>query len=96
MLKDALDSMNVQYQEMPGEAAFYGPKMDVQIHTALGHEVTVATIQLDFLQPMKFDLKYTDSTGNEARPVMIHRGLIGTYERFVAILLEQTKGVLPF
>lgn len=96
MLKDALDSMNVQYQEMPGEVAFYGPKMDVQIHTALGHEVTVATIQLDFLQPMKFDLKYTDSTGNEARPVMIHRGLIGTYERFVAILLEQTKGVLPF
>ncbi|WP_029608813.1 threonine--tRNA ligase [Mycoplasma simbae] len=96
MLKDALDSMHVKYEAIPGEAAFYGPKMDVQIHTALGHEVTVATIQLDFLQPMKFDLKYTDKDGSDARPVMIHRGLIGTYERFVAILLEQTKGVLPF
>ncbi|QBF34535.1 threonine--tRNA ligase [Mycoplasmopsis phocirhinis] len=96
ILKDALDSLNVSYETIPGEAAFYGPKIDIQIHTALGHEVTVATIQLDFLQPMKFDLKYTNNDGNEIRPVMIHRGLIGTYERFVAILLEQTKGVLPF
>ncbi|MBU4689733.1 threonine--tRNA ligase [Mycoplasma zalophidermidis] len=96
MLKDALDSLNVKYEAIPGEAAFYGPKIDIQIHTALGHEITVATIQLDFLQPMKFDLKYTDKNGADARPVMIHRGLIGTYERFVAILLEQTKGVLPF
>lgn len=96
MLKNALDSMNVQYEAIQGEAAFYGPKMDIQIHTALGHEVTVATIQLDFLQPMKFNLKYTDKNGDDATPVMIHRGLIGTYERFVAILLEQTKGVLPF
>ncbi|MCT4469936.1 threonine--tRNA ligase [Mycoplasma sp. HS2188] len=96
MLKDALDSMNVKYEAIPGEAAFYGPKVDIQIHTALGHEITVATIQLDFLQPMRFDLKYTDKDGNDTRPVMIHRGLIGTYERFVAILLEQTKGVLPF
>ncbi|TQC51454.1 threonine--tRNA ligase [Mycoplasmopsis mucosicanis] len=96
MLKDALDSLGVEYKVMQGEAAFYGPKIDIQIHTALGHEITVATIQLDFLQPSKFNLTYTDASGADARPVMIHRGLIGTYERFVAILLEQSKGVLPF
>ncbi|WP_029512583.1 threonine--tRNA ligase [Mycoplasmopsis iners] len=96
MLKKALDDMKVNYEIVEGEAAFYGPKIDIQIDTALGHEVTVSTIQLDFLQPKNFDISYVDKNGELARPVMIHRGLIGTYERFVAILLEQTKGNLPF
>ncbi|UUD35685.1 threonine--tRNA ligase [Mycoplasmopsis caviae] len=96
MLKKALDDMGVKYETVIGEAAFYGPKIDIQINTALGHEVTVSTIQLDFLQPKNFNITYVGSNGKEERPVMIHRGLIGTYERFVAILLEQTKGNLPF
>ncbi|MEA4115483.1 threonine--tRNA ligase [Mycoplasma sp. 744] len=96
ILKKALDDLNIQYEIIEGEAAFYGPKIDIQIHTALGHEITVSTIQLDFLLPKNFDLTYVDSNNQLVRPVMIHRGLIGTYERFVAILLEQTKGVLPF
>ncbi|VEU78370.1 threonine--tRNA ligase [Mycoplasmopsis columbinasalis] len=95
-LKQALDDLGVPYEEKYGEAAFYGPKIDIQIDTALGHEITVSTIQLDFLQPKNFDITYVDHNGQEVRPVMIHRGLIGTYERFVAILLEQTKGNLPF
>jgi len=80
---------------MIGEAAFYGPKIDVQIKTALGHTITVSTIQLDFLLPEKFDLLYKDSNGEQRRPIMIHKGLIGTYERFISVLLEQTKGNLP-
>lgn len=96
MLREALDDLKIKYTSVIGEAAFYGPKIDIQIDTALGHEITVSTIQLDFLQPEKFGLDYIDSNNEEVRPVMIHRGLIGTYERFVAILLEQTKGVLPF
>ncbi|WP_027334894.1 threonine--tRNA ligase [Mycoplasmopsis felifaucium] len=96
MLQKALDDMGIKYEKVVGEAAFYGPKIDIQIVTALGHEITVSTVQLDFLQPEKFDITYVDNNGALARPVMIHRGLIGTYERFVAILLEQTKGNLPF
>jgi threonyl-tRNA synthetase len=80
---------------MIGEAAFYGPKLDIQIKTAQNHEITVSTIQLDFLLPQKFKLSYVDENGQLATPIMIHRGLIGTYERFIAILLEQTKGNLP-
>ncbi|VEU58276.1 threonine--tRNA ligase [Mycoplasmopsis gallinacea] len=95
-LRKVLNELGVEYEEKVGEAAFYGPKMDIQIYTALGHEVTVSTLQLDFLLPKRFDISYTNSEGKEERPVMIHRGLIGTYERFVAILIEQTKGVLPF
>lgn len=96
MLQKALDEMDIKYEKVIGEAAFYGPKIDIQIDTALGHEITVSTVQLDFLQPDRFDISYIDKDGKNARPVMIHRGLIGTYERFVAILLEQTKGNLPF
>ncbi|WP_029513220.1 threonine--tRNA ligase [Mycoplasmopsis primatum] len=96
MLEKALKDINVEYKKVEGEAAFYGPKIDIQIDTALGHEITVSTIQLDFLQPERFNLSYIDKNNQEVRPVMIHRGLIGTYERFVAILLEQTKGNLPF
>ncbi|TNK95781.1 threonine--tRNA ligase, partial [Mycoplasmopsis pullorum] len=70
--------------------------MDIQIYTALGHEVTVSTLQLDFLLPERFDITFTNKDNEEERPVMLHRGLIGTYERFVATLLEQTKGNLPF
>ncbi|QSF13804.1 threonine--tRNA ligase [Mycoplasma sp. Mirounga ES2805-ORL] len=96
MLKKALNDLGVEYTEVKGEAAFYGPKIDIQIDTALGHEITVSTIQLDFLQPKNFNLSFVNQKGEDERPVMIHRGLFGTYERFVAILLEQTKGVLPF
>ncbi|WP_425379540.1 threonine--tRNA ligase [Spiroplasma endosymbiont of Stenodema calcarata] len=96
MLQEALDDLKIKYVPMIGEAAFYGPKLDVQIKTALNHEITVSTLQFDFLLPQKFKLSYIDANGTKGRPVMLHRGLIGTYERFIAILLEQTKGVLPF
>ncbi|WP_406613539.1 threonine--tRNA ligase [Mycoplasma corogypsi] len=95
-LRTVLNELGVQYEEKIGEAAFYGPKMDIQIYTALGHEITVSTLQLDFLLPQRFDIWFTNKEGKDERPVMIHRGLVGTYERFVSILLEQTKGVLPF
>lgn len=94
-LKDALDSMGLKYRQMVGEAAFYGPKIDLQVKTALGRVITVSTIQLDFLLPKKFDLKYIDENGQLQTPILIHCGIIGTFERFLAILLEQTKGVLP-
>ncbi len=95
LLKEFLDETGVKYVAMEGEAAFYGPKIDVQIRTALGHQITVSTIQLDFLLPERFNLEYIDSELNKIQPIMIHRGLIGTYERFISVLLEQTKGDLP-
>ncbi len=96
MLLNLLENdIKVKFKTMIGEAAFYGPKLDIQIKTAIGREITVSTLQLDFLLPKKFDLEYIDADGKKAQPVIIHRGLIGTYERFVATLLEQTKGVLP-
>ncbi len=95
ILKEFLDERNVNYVAMEGEAAFYGPKIDVQIKTALGHQITVSTIQLDFLLPERFELSYIDSDKNKVQPIMIHRGLIGTYERFISVILEQTKGNLP-
>lgn len=95
-LRIVLNDLGVKYEEKLGEAAFYGPKMDIQIFTALGHEITVSTLQLDFLLPQKFNVSFINKNNEEEIPVLIHRGLIGTYERFVAILLEQTKGVLPF
>ncbi|ASP28617.1 threonyl-tRNA synthetase [Spiroplasma corruscae] len=94
-MEDMLNELKLDYKKMIGEAAFYGPKLDIQVETALGHEITVSTIQLDFLLPEKFKLEYINSDGKAEKPIMIHRGLIGTYERFVAILLEQTMGVLP-
>ncbi len=94
-LKEVLDEMNVKYKIMPGEAAFYGPKLDIQINTSLNHEITVSTIQFDFLTAKSVDATYINEKGKKETPVMIHRGLIGTYERFIAILLEQTKGMLP-
>ncbi|WBP83819.1 threonine--tRNA ligase [Mycoplasmopsis edwardii] len=95
-LRKVLNELGVEYEEKVGEAAFYGPKMDIQIFTALGHEITVSTLQLDFLLPQKFNMTFTNKNNEDERPVLIHRGLVGTYERFVAILIEQTKGVLPF
>ncbi len=94
-LRSALKSLKIPYKEMIGEAAFYGPKIDLQIKTALGHIVTISTIQLDFLLPERFNLEYIDAEGKRKRPVFIHAGIIGTFERYIAILLEQTKGVLP-
>ncbi|WP_416373700.1 aminoacyl--tRNA ligase-related protein [Mycoplasmopsis felis] len=95
-LRNVLNELDVKYEEKIGEAAFYGPKMDIQIQTALGREITVSTLQLDFLLPKKFNMSFTNKDGKEETPVLIHRGLIGTYERFVAILIEQYKGILPF
>ncbi|AUM62434.1 threonine--tRNA ligase [Spiroplasma monobiae] len=94
-LESVLKELNINYKKMIGEAAFYGPKLDIQAKTALGHEITVSTIQLDFLLPQKFDISYINEEGVLEKPIMIHRGLVGTYERFISVLLEQTKGVLP-
>lgn len=80
---------------MVGEAAFYGPKIDMQVKTVLGHVITVSTIQVDFLLPKKFHIEYVDIDGSKKVPAAIHAGIIGTFERFISILLEQTKGVLP-
>jgi threonyl-tRNA synthetase len=95
MLKEAMDDLNVQYVEAEGEAAFYGPKLDVQVKTALGKEETLSTVQLDFLLPERFDLSYIGEDGNHHRPVVIHRGVVSTMERFVAFLIEEYKGAFP-
>lgn len=96
LLKETMDELNYPYTEALDEAAFYGPKLDVQVRTALGHEETLSTVQLDFLLPEKFDLTYVDEGGrNEARPVVIHRGVVSTLERFVAYLIETYKGAFP-
>lgn len=94
-LKNFLENKNIKYVSKVGEAAFYGPKIDIQIKTKLNHTITLSTIQLDFLLPEKFDIFYVDKHLNKKRPIMIHRGLIGTYERFISVLLEQTQGDFP-
>ncbi len=97
VLKEALDEFGVDYFEAYGEAAFYGPKLDVQVKTALGNSETLSTIQLDFLLPERFDLTYVGEDGkNDQRPVVIHRGIVSTMERFVAYLTEEYKGAFPF
>ncbi|MGG0688666.1 threonine--tRNA ligase [Bacillus safensis] len=95
MLKDAMDELGHEYYEAEGEAAFYGPKLDVQVKTALGKEETLSTVQLDFLLPERFDLTYIGEDGKHHRPVVIHRGVVSTMERFVAFLIEEYKGALP-
>ena len=96
MLKEAMDDLGLEYFEATGEAAFYGPKLDVQVKTALGIEETLSTIQLDFLLPERFDLTYVGEDGeNNHRPVVIHRGIVSTMERFVAHLTEVHKGAFP-
>ncbi|AYU55446.1 threonine--tRNA ligase [Staphylococcus debuckii] len=95
MLKEAVDEMGLPYEEAIGEAAFYGPKLDVQVKTAMGKEETLSTAQLDFLLPERFELAYIGKDGEEHRPVVIHRGVVSTMERFVAFLTEETKGAFP-
>ena len=96
MLKEAMDEMGLEYFEAIGEAAFYGPKLDIQFRTAMGLEETMSTIQLDFLLPERFDLTYVGEDGdNTHRPVVIHRGVVSTAERFVAYLIEEYKGAFP-
>lgn len=96
-IKKVMDELDLDYVEAVGEAAFYGPKIDVQVKTAMGNEETLSTIQLDFLLPERFDLTYVGEDGkNNHRPVVIHRGVVSTMERFVAYLIELYKGAFPF
>ncbi|MGV3244173.1 threonine--tRNA ligase [Staphylococcus sp. 11261D007BR] len=95
MLKEAVDELELDYDEAIGEAAFYGPKLDVQVKTAMGKEETLSTAQLDFLLPKKFELTYIGQDGEQHQPVVIHRGVVSTMERFVAFLTEETKGAFP-
>lgn len=94
-LRKILKKLKYKACEMVGEAAFYGPKIDYQIKTNLGKMITISTIQLDFLLPERFDMTFVDENNSKVRPVLIHFGVIGTYERFIASLLSQTKGILP-
>lgn len=93
LLRAALDG--VDFTEGPGEAAFYGPKIDIQIVDAAGRESTISTIQLDFDKPEKFDLSYTDADGSRKRPVLVHRSLVGSMERLSAYLIEVHAGTFP-
>ena len=95
MLKAAMDDLGLDYVEAEGEAALYGPKLDIQTKTALGNDETMSTIQLDFMLPERFGLTYVGQDGEEHRPVMIHRGIVGTMERFIAYLTEIYKGAFP-
>ena len=95
-LREILKELNIEYYEAEGEAAFYGPKIDIQIQTALGHDVTIPTCQLDFALPERFELTYIGEDGEEHRPVVIHRAILGTSDRFISFLIEETKGNLPF
>ena len=94
-LRNVLTELNIPFYEAKGEAAFYGPKLDVQVKSAIGHDVTLSTCQLDFLLPERFDLSYIDKDGSKKRPVVIHRAILGSLDRFLAFLLEETKGALP-
>jgi threonyl-tRNA synthetase len=95
LLRAALVAAGVSYQEAPGEAAFYGPKIDVQILDPAGRESTLSTVQVDFHQPERFGLSYVDAGGARRRPVMVHRSLVGSMERLMAYLLERHDGALP-
>ncbi len=95
LLRKVLDDMNIEYKEEIGEAAFYGPKIDFQIKTLLGHRITLSTVQLDFLMADKFSLEYVDRDGSKKAPIVIHRGFISTFERLISVLLEQYNGALP-
>jgi len=94
-LKETMDELGLDYFEAEGEAAFYGPKLDVQVRTALGKDETLSTVQLDFLLPERFELAYKGSDGQDHRPVVLHRGVVSTMERFVAYLIEEYKGAFP-
>lgn len=94
-LREVLNDMGVEYFEAEGEAAFYGPKLDVEVKPAVGPEVTLSTCQLDFLLPRRFELNYIDSNGEKQIPVVIHRAIFGTFDRFTAFIIEETKGNFP-
>ena len=94
-LREVLEEIHADYYEAEGEAAFYGPKLDVQVKSAIGHDVTLSTVQLDYQLPERFDLSYINEAGEKERPVVIHRAILGSLDRFIAFLLEETKGVLP-
>lgn len=94
-LREVLNELNVEYFEAVGEAAFYGPKLDVEVKPAVGPEVTLSTCQLDFLLPRRFDLSYIDNKGEKQVPVVLHRAIFGTFDRFTAFLMEETKGAFP-
>ena len=94
-LREILTELNLNFYEAKGEAAFYGPKLDVQIKTAIGHDVTISTCQLDFLLPQRFKLEYIGKDGEAHRPVVIHRAILGTFDRFLSFLIEETKGAFP-
>ena len=94
-LRKILKDSGADFYEAVGEAAFYGPKIDVQVKTALGHEVTLSTVQLDYQLPERFELEYIDENNDRVRPVVIHRAILGSLDRFVAFILEETKGILP-
>ena len=94
-LREVLNSLGIEYTEEIGEAAFYGPKLDVNVKPAVGNEYTLSTCQLDFCLPAKFDLKYVDKDGEKKTPVVIHRAILGSLDRFMAYILEETKGALP-
>ena len=95
MLRQVLNDLKIDYVEKIGEAAFYGPKLDVQVQPAVGNEITLSTCQLDFCLPAKFDLNYIDSDGSKKTPVVLHRAVFGSIDRFIAYYLEETKGALP-
>ena len=94
-LREVLNELGVDYFEAKGEAAFYGPKLDVEVKPAVGPEVTLSTCQLDFLLPRRFDLSYIDNKGEKKVPVVIHRAIFGTFDRFTAFVIEETKGAFP-
>ena len=94
-LREILTELKIPFYEAEGEAAFYGPKLDVQVKTAVGHDVTVSTCQLDFLLPQRFELEYIGEDGKAHRPVVIHRAILGTFDRFMAFLIEEYKGAFP-
>jgi threonyl-tRNA synthetase len=95
MLRAALKEVDVAYVDAPGEAAFYGPKIDIQVADAAGREWTLSTVQIDFHQPARFDLSYVDAGGERARPVLVHRSIVGSFERLFAHLIEVHGGAFP-
>jgi len=96
LLIELLEEMNLTYLKEKGEAAFYGPKLDFEVKAQDGKYITIGTIQLDFISPQRFNLKYIDKEQNFQIPMIIHHSPIGTYQRFIALLLEKTGGRLPF
>lgn len=94
-LREVLNDLGIEYTEEIGEAAFYGPKLDVNVKPAVGNEYTLSTCQLDFCLPSKFNLKYIDENGERKTPVVLHRAILGSLDRFMAYILEETKGALP-